>query len=174
MEEALALMSPHADKLASLLEFTSDAEIASSSAALLLGAFTAYWVYSLAASRIDGQNYVRRRAWLITFVSSAVMSVTGVYFAIKLLSAPRTSSWVPDWPFTPRDATLARALCLFFLAYCVVDTLCAALFYANEMIIGYGHHATYAILLAYLLVARRETLFALMSAEEIPTLMKAA
>ena len=77
-----------------------------------------------------------------------------------------------DWPFTDSDAVISRALCLFFIAYCGVDAVCGALFYPANVNIGYQHHGFYALLLAYLLYAGHETLFALGAVEEVPTLIK--
>ena len=168
------MLSP--DELAAMLDGIPPWRIVGGSAALLVSAFCAYLAYSRGQ-----QGGERRRAWVITLASSAVVSMAGLYFALKMIGADQYLDGLardarhPHGAslFSDSDAKLARTLTLFFLAYLGVDSVCAALCYPGEIQIAYEHHAGYALLLGYLLLTERETLFALCAVEEIPTLIKA-
>ena len=107
-----------------------------------------------------------KRAWLITTFSSVVMTIAGVFFTSRLYA---TSGEVMTAPGA-FDSMAAKMICLFFLAYCIVDTTACAILYPGQESIGFGHHAGYAALLVYLIYTGRQVLFAIFAIEELPTL----
>ena len=108
----------------------------------------------------------RMQSWLITFWSCLFMSMFGAYFLVQL--------WVTNTTIladggSDFDRHFARFVCLFFLAYCLVDMLFLNLHYREENAIGLQHHSGYAALLVYLLATEQEILFAVCAIEEVPT-----
>ena len=119
-------------------------------------------------------NADRRRAWIITFFSSIVMSASGLYFALRLYTT-RGTILLPD-PLESStefraDADVAKALCLFFLAYCLTDMFFCVAHYPDQVSIGLHHHTGYAVLLVYLMHSGKSLLFAVGAIEEFPTLI---
>jgi uncharacterized membrane protein len=108
----------------------------------------------------------KKRAWLITTLSSLVMTIAGLFFTMRNFDTRGNVMTAPD----ALDSLIANAICLFFLSYCIVDAFCCAFFYPDQESIGYAHHAGYAALLVYLMSTRRQILFAVFAIEELPTL----
>ena len=123
--------------------------------------------------RKNQANAQRRRAWIITFLSSVVMSFAGLYFALRLYTT-RGTILLPD-PLEnsseTADSVVSKALCLFFLGYCFTDTFFCVLHYPDQVSIGLRHHTGYAVLLVYLMHSGKSLLFAVGAIEELPTLI---
>jgi ubiquinone/menaquinone biosynthesis C-methylase UbiE len=121
------------------------------------------------------KNANRRRAWIITFFSSVVMSFSGLYFALRLYTT-RGTILLPDpldgsFSESPADSDVSKALCLFFLGYCLTDTFFCLVHYPDQVSIGLHHHTGYAVLLVYLMHSGKSLLFAVGAIEEFPTLI---
>ena len=122
----------------------------------------------------------RRKSWIVTMAASGVMSITGLYFACRLYESNGTilipdvrafGSTSPEEYLTDTDVdqTMAKAISIFFLAYCVVDFVFCIFVYPHQVSIGLSHHTGYAVLLVYLLRSRQSLLFAVCAIEELPT-----
>jgi ubiquinone/menaquinone biosynthesis C-methylase UbiE len=113
----------------------------------------------------------RRRAWIITAFSSVVMTAVGFYFFAQVVSSGGAILQTPTAELDAGDVAIARALCIFFLAYCVVDVVFISLHYSEYANIGVEHHIGYFVLILYLLAIDRSFLFAVLALEEFPTLI---
>jgi ubiquinone/menaquinone biosynthesis C-methylase UbiE len=118
-------------------------------------------------------NRNRRLAWVISFISSAVMCIAGFYFAFRVYVTKGTIL-IPDFNddnFSEIDGIIANALCIFFIAYCITDIFFSMSFYSEHVGVAYEHHIGYAVLLVYLLHSGKSVLFAVCAVEELPTLI---
>lgn len=113
---------------------------------------------------------LRRRAWIVTAFSSIVMTCVGAYFFLQVMSSGGANLQTPTSELDEGDVVLARALCIFFLAYCVVDIILISVQYTEYANIGIEHHIGYFVLILYLLAIDRANLFAVLALEELPTL----
>ncbi len=176
-------LTAHTEEIAARLRPLSDLQIFVASVALLLAALAAFLVVAGARTGklLDAEPLAaRKRAWVVTLMASLVCSVVGVYYALKMVSAgyQQNAKVVPrrldhiDWPFSEADTVIAHALCLFFVAYCAVDSVCAATVYQDQVSIGFRQHAGYGLLIGYLLASGHEIFFALGAVEMVPTLIK--
>ena len=142
----------------------SDAAVLVSSSVLLVA------LYFGSLTVLPKSDTKRMQSWLITFWSCLFMTMFGAYFTVQL--------WVTNTAIlagggSDFDGRFARFVCLFFLAYCLVDTLFLNLHYREENAIGLQHHSGYAALLLYLLATEQQILFAVCAIEELPTLIRA-
>jgi hypothetical protein len=93
---ALDVATPYAEQLSSM----SDAHIFWGSVAMLLASYV-FGLGMVSATSPSSPNKqetgakARRQSWIITFFSSAVMSVTGLYFAARMY-ATKGDILVPD------------------------------------------------------------------------------
>jgi len=132
---ALDLATPYAERL----EGMSDTAIFVGSVGLLVGSYV-FGLSLLSATEASSRSVERRKSWIITLFSSLVMSVTGLYFAVRLyvtkgdilvpealLGGAGSNGQRQDQILEDTvDATMANAICIFFLAYCVVDMVFCA------------------------------------------------
>ena len=124
----------------------------------------------------------RQLSWLLTTFAALVVTVVGSYYAfgawwqgvssaVELYRPSDPMQWLrPSGGGAPEEP-VSRHLCLFFLAYCGVDSVLGALHYPEQIDVGYYHHALYSVLLCYLLHTRQTLLFAICGVEELPTLL---
>ena len=167
----------------------------------MLGAFSllhvcVYALGNLFVSRAAALDIQRRKlSWILTTFAALVTTIIGVQFALiawqqgvtgeveQLYSPLEPMAWLtPGHHLSGGSSTqqlqqpeaVSRALTLFFLAYCIMDTLIGALHYPDQIDIGFVHHGFYAILLCYLLHTRQTLLFAVCGVEELPTLIVGA
>jgi hypothetical protein len=135
---------------------------------------TAFYAGALLLFPRAAVNRDRRTSWVITLLSSLVMSFVGLYFAFRLYLT-EGSILLPNFAdaSNSNDTVLANAICLFFLAYCCVDVVFCLLHYGDNVNIGFQHHTMYAVLLVYLLRSGQTLLFAVGALEELPTLVLA-
>ena len=138
------------------------------------GLLTAFYAGALLFYPRAVTNRDRRTSWVITLLSSLVMSFVGLYFAFRLYLTDG-SILMPNFAdaVNSDDTILANAICLFFLAYCLVDVVFCLLHYGDNVSIGFQHHTMYAVLLVYLLRSGQSILFAVGALEELPTLVLA-
>merc|ERR1719178_9999 len=88
----------------------------------------------------------RRQAWVVTLLSSLIMSVSGVWYAVRLYRSNGDILIPGSVALDDVQEEIARGLTMFFLAYCVVDMLLAALFYNEEAGVAYEHHSLYIVI----------------------------
>eukprot|EP00617_Octactis_speculum_P020247 CAMPEP_0185769046 /NCGR_PEP_ID=MMETSP1174-20130828/53332_1 /TAXON_ID=35687 /ORGANISM="Dictyocha speculum, Strain CCMP1381" /LENGTH=993 /DNA_ID=CAMNT_0028453987 /DNA_START=26 /DNA_END=3007 /DNA_ORIENTATION=+ len=155
-----------AETAANILETCTDAQMFVGSACLLFAFFCGTSLLLPLVTPSSGR--VRRQAWIITFASSVVMSLTGLYFGVQLWD--NKDSLLGEDGLSDIDAVLARGISIFFLAYCLVDSLTCWFFYHEVAHITYTHHAVYFCLITYLIQSDQSILFALCAGEEFPTL----
>lgn len=106
------------------------------------------------------------RAWYLTVYSSGVVSSFGIYFAQQSMQNGiyNTMTTETEW---------SVLLCIFFIAYCVMDLLIGSYEYDDS--IGYKdgwmHHFFFIVLLGWLLSQGLTSLFAIALIEEVPTVI---
>ena len=161
----------------------SDLAIFGGSACALLAFYAFGSAFFISRSRpLEEQR--RRLSWLLTTFAALVVTVVGTRYAVAAWFWGVSSDVELYTPFRPMlylaDGTAAlalpeeavsRGLCLFFLAYCAVDTVVGAMQYPEQIDIGFLHHGFYAGLLSYLLYTRQTLLFAICGVEELSTLL---
>lgn len=124
----------------------------------------------------------RRLSWLLTTLAALVTTAVGARFAfaawwggtegLEFYTPLDPMLWVtPNQHKSVDEQPMSRALCLFFVAYCVVDLVVGMLQYPDMNDIAYLHHTFYIALLGYLLHTHQTTLFAVCGVEELPTLI---
>eukprot|EP00614_Pseudopedinella_elastica_P000713 CAMPEP_0172591052 /NCGR_PEP_ID=MMETSP1068-20121228/9729_1 /TAXON_ID=35684 /ORGANISM="Pseudopedinella elastica, Strain CCMP716" /LENGTH=1018 /DNA_ID=CAMNT_0013387269 /DNA_START=45 /DNA_END=3101 /DNA_ORIENTATION=- len=166
LAKMMAMLSELATKLESLPDLTIFLGSCALLAALYFGGLLLLSPWGLPKKGLD-----RRKSWIITFFSSLIMSSTGLYFAFRLYDT-KGSILLPDLSdVNATDAAFSSAICLFFLAYCLTDTLFGIFAYSGEVNVGFQHHTVYAALLVYLLKTGQSLLFAVCAIEELPTLI---
>jgi hypothetical protein len=127
------------------------------------------------------QEQRRRLSWLLTTFAALVVTAVGTRYAVavwwegieglEVYTPLDPMTWITPDQHKSGEHPMSRALCLFFLAYCVVDSLVGMLHYPEMVDVGYVHHSFYIVLLGYLLHTRQTLLFAVCGVEELPTLI---
>ena len=161
---------------ARIQSLTGDVELAIGAAIFFALSFATYVLFASALGQNSsskgvntrGSTPARRRSWVVTFCCSAIVSLCGFYFALKIMTHGAT-----PWPYTVEDATLAHALCIFALVYCLIDLLFGAFFYGGEFTpLGFSSHLFYVVVAGYSMSSQNEVLLALSGLEALPTCIK--
>ncbi|KAL8279361.1 hypothetical protein RQP46_008173 [Phenoliferia psychrophenolica] len=125
--------------------------------------------YLFPTSSSDALKAAKARAWVLTAVSSLVMT---------LCSLPFVSDFVRhggDVAKIERREDLARATGSFFVAYLILDLFWGWRHYRSLMnvLTGWIHHTAYTLLLSYILYVDFGHVFALAAFMELPTFILA-
>ncbi|RIA88432.1 hypothetical protein C1645_877404 [Glomus cerebriforme] len=136
------------------------------SSALLL---TIYFFFS----RNNFLKNKRQKAWILTFITSIIMTLGSIPFLYQLIF---NANWnVND---LPNESNLSIILVGFFMTYCIIDILLGKFFYENEIsnvtnMKGYLHHLVYLVVSSFVIYKQRTEIFCLMSIFEVSTLVLA-
>lgn len=113
----------------------------------------------------------RQRAWILTLISSLVMSVGSLPTVVHFL-------WTSGGDLRHHPTQwwdLDVYLCCFFVAYLVMDLGIGVVHYPDQihLLSGWIHHVLYAVLVMHLLDRSLTTSFCLMLPLELPTFVLA-
>lgn len=114
----------------------------------------------------------KQSAWILTSISSLVMSVGSLPYLIKLLFFDYGD--VLRQP-TASD-TLSQMFLAYFVAYLVTDLAIGQLFYKKQLgfLTCYVHHSVYVGIVSYVLAHNLASVFVMASILELPTFILSA
>ncbi|KAG9309702.1 hypothetical protein JVU11DRAFT_10378 [Chiua virens] len=112
---------------------------------------------------------VKQRSWVLTTISSALMSLFSLPLVVQFAAAKGQLSHV----LVPLAVT--DSVGRFFQAYLIVDLTMGMLFYRSKVNIltGWIHHSVYVFIVEYAIQGRWSHIFALCAVMEIPTFILA-
>ncbi|KAL1918659.1 uncharacterized protein VTP21DRAFT_2681 [Calcarisporiella thermophila] len=111
----------------------------------------------------------KQQAWILTLISSLVMSIGSLPFLYALIAARL------DVTHLPADSPFARGLVAFFESYLALDLILGCIHYrtAITLVTGWFHHLSYGCVLLWVLHNAHSPLFCLMTILEMPTILLA-
>ncbi|EJD03175.1 uncharacterized protein FOMMEDRAFT_32955, partial [Fomitiporia mediterranea MF3/22] len=107
----------------------------------------------------------KRKSWIVTFLSSAVMSLGSLPFLWDFVVSGGETAAVHHRPW------ISQAMCGSFQGFLFSDLIMGSIDYPRQLspVIGWGHHIIYAILMPYITFRGWAHVFCLCLAMEIPT-----
>ncbi|KAM0749574.1 hypothetical protein T439DRAFT_315845 [Meredithblackwellia eburnea MCA 4105] len=117
----------------------------------------------------ERKKIVRARAWVLTTLSSSVMTLAALPFLVDFLR------FGLDVALVARREHLARAVSAFFVVYLVLDLVFGLLHYRSQMnlLTGWVHHSAYTVLVSFIIYRDFCHVFALAAFMELPTFILA-
>ncbi|KAJ3113866.1 hypothetical protein HDU96_002819 [Phlyctochytrium bullatum] len=114
---------------------------------------------------------VKQRAWILTLLSSLVMTVASIPFIVDFMMHPESLRTAPCM----RWDSAAKAICAFFVSYCLGDLVLGHFLYPSEMNpwSGYFHHTLYTFMVTNLVQRGLGSAFVIFGVLEAPTLLMA-
>ncbi|KAJ3209229.1 hypothetical protein HDU67_006309 [Dinochytrium kinnereticum] len=113
----------------------------------------------------------KQRGWILTALSSFVMTVASVPYIADYVMHPGSLNSAPCMGWT----ATAKIINAFFVSYCLGDLIMGTLFYPSEMNpwSGYFHHTLYTFMVTNLVQRGLASAFVIFGVLEAPTLLMA-
>ncbi|KAI6162835.1 hypothetical protein EDD17DRAFT_1572703 [Pisolithus thermaeus] len=112
---------------------------------------------------------VKQRSWILTTISSAVMTIASLPLAYDYFSS------YADITRIPQSSMWTYCACRFFQAYLIADIVLGLLHYRSKVnwLTGWVHHSIYVLVVEYAVRMNWSHIFCLCAIMEIPTFVLA-